>query len=69
MPPLEVTQWDKDIVNNVQIIGTVGSLEARALPSGSPVTSLNLAIRKPQRPQDAASGVPSESMWCAGGTY
>jgi single stranded DNA-binding protein len=63
MPPLEVTQWDKDIVNNVQIIGNVGSLEARALPSGSPVTTLNLAIRKPQRPQDAASSVPSESMW------
>ena len=64
-PPLEVTQWDKSMVNTVQVIGNVGFMEAKALPSGLPITILSLALQKPQRPQDAASSAQSESMWCA----
>ena len=67
-PPLEVTQWDQHLVNTVQLTGTVGSLDTRALPNtGVPVTVLRMAVRKPQRPQDAQSSAPSEPMWCAAG--
>jgi hypothetical protein len=59
-PPLEVVSWDKDKVNSVQLLGTVGIMEVRQLSSGKTKASFGLAVNKPMPP-----GGERQSDWCA----